>query len=60
MSSPKEIKEYKDKMKKLPFKERMIEYFSISSVYDKDPDELLNQPSRRRRKQSIIELTPLL
>jgi len=47
MSSPKEIKEYKDKMKKLPFKERMIEYFSISSVYDKDPDE----------KKSIIKST---
>lgn len=39
MSSPKQLKEYRDRMKSLPFKERLIEYFNISTVNDKDPEE---------------------
>lgn len=35
-----DYKEYKAKMKSLPFADRMVEYFSISAVYDKEPDEM--------------------
>lgn len=35
-----DYKEYKAKMKSLSFADRMVEYFSISAVYDKEPDEM--------------------